>query len=316
MWVDPGPNRSGSGAACRYSLSTVNLIDAHVHLYPPEINRDPAGWAAAAREPHWATLCTRRRRDGQPVQTFPSVDDLLRALDRASVARAVLLGWYWETPAACHLQNTFYAACVRAHPDRLLAFATFHPAAGETGVRTELQRAADAGLCGLGELSPHSAGFGLDDPAFVAALEFAAAQRWPVNLHVTDPDSRDFPGRVATPLDDFVHFAARHPAVAFILAHWGGLLPLRHSGPLPPNLYYDTAASPLLYGQDIWRRFCATVPAERVLFGSDHPLNLYPRIDPLPALERLVAEVHRSELDAAALRAIVRDNARRLLRLP
>jgi predicted TIM-barrel fold metal-dependent hydrolase len=22
------------------------VIDAHVHLYPPELNRDPAGWAA------------------------------------------------------------------------------------------------------------------------------------------------------------------------------------------------------------------------------------------------------------------------------
>jgi len=23
------------------------VIDSHVHLYPPELNRDPAGWAAA-----------------------------------------------------------------------------------------------------------------------------------------------------------------------------------------------------------------------------------------------------------------------------
>jgi len=52
-----------------------------------------------------------------------------------------------------------------------------------------------------------------------------------------------------------------------------------------------------------------------VLFGSDFPLNLYPGIDAEPNLSRLVAEVHRSELDAAALRAIVADNAKRLLRL-
>jgi len=293
----------------------VSLIDAHVHLYPPEINRDPVAWAAAAGEPHWAKLCTRRRRGGQPVQTFPSVDDLLRAMDGAGVARAVLLGWYWEKPATCRVQNAFFADCVRAHPDRLSAFATLHPAAGPAGVLAELGRAADAGLCGLGELSPHSAGYALDDPALVAALGFAAARAWPVNLHVTDPDSRDFPGRVDTPLEDFVHLAERHPATTFILAHWGGLLPLRRARPLPDNLFYDTAASPLLYGQDIWRRFCAKVPPEKVLFGSDFPLNLHPGIDPLPAMERLVAEVHRSELDAAALRGIVRDNARRLLRI-
>lgn len=293
----------------------MNLIDTHVHLYPPEANRDPAAWAAANREPHWAALCTRRRRGGQPVQTFPSVDELLRAMDRAGVARAVLLGWYWERMATCRGQNAFYATCIRAHPDRLSAFATFHPSAGETGVLDELQRAADTGLVGLGELSPHSAGFALDDPVFDAALDFAASRRWPVNLHVTDPDSRPFPGRITTPLDDFRLLAARHPTVTFILAHWGGLLPLRGGGPLPDNVYFDTAASPLLYGQDIWRRFCTQVPAERVLFGSDFPLNLYPGIDPLPTMERLIAEVHRSELDAAALRVVVRDNARRLLRL-
>lgn len=293
----------------------MTLIDAHVHLYPPEVNRDPAGWAAAAGEPHWATLCTRTRRDGRPVQTFPNVADLLGAMDRAGVARAVLLGWYWEKPATCRRQNEFFAACVRSHPDRLSAFATLHPAAGRAGVLDELQRAADGGLCGLGELSPHSAGYAIDDPAFVAALEFAETRRWPVNLHVTDPDSREFPGRVATPLEDFVRLAERHPATTFILAHWGGLLPLRHDQTLPGNLYYDTAASPLLYGQDIWRRFCAKVPAERVLFGSDFPLNLYPKIDAAPMMDRLIAEAHRSELDATALRGIVRDNARRLLGL-
>lgn len=293
----------------------MHLIDAHVHLYPPKVNRDPAGWATTAGEPHWAKLCTRTRRDGQPVQTFPDADELLRAMDRADVARAVLLGWYWEKPATCRMQNDFFAACVRSHPDRLSAFATLHPAAGQAGVLDELQRAADGGLCGLGELSPHSAGYAIDDPVFAAALEFAAARRWPVNLHVTDPDSRDFPGRVDTPLADFVRVAEQHPKTNFILAHWGGLLPLRREEPLPGNLYYDTAASPLLYGQDIWRRFCAKVPADRVLFGSDYPLNLYPKIDAAPTMERLVAEVHRSELDAAALRGIVRDNARRLLGL-
>lgn len=293
----------------------MTLIDAHVHLYPPEVNRDPAGWAAAAGEPHWATLCTRTRRDGRPVQAFPNVADLLGAMDRAGVARAVLLGWYWEKPATCRRQNEFFAACVRSHPDRLSAFATLHPAAGRAGVLDELQRAADGGLCGLGELSPHSAGYAIDDPAFVAALEFAATRRWPINLHVTDPDSREFPGRVATPLEDFVRLAERHPATTFILAHWGGLLPLRHDQTLPGNLYYDTAASPLLYGQDIWRRFCAKVPADRVLFGSDFPLNLYPKIDAAPMMERLIAEAHRSELDATALRGIVRENARRLLGL-
>ncbi len=294
----------------------MKLIDAHVHLYPPEVNRDPAGWAAKAGEPHWAQLCTRRRKNGRPVQTFPGVDDLLRAMDTAGVGRAVLLGWYWERPETCRIQNRFYAECLRAHPDRLSAFATFHPGAGLKDTLAEIGRAQEAGFCGLGELSPHSQGYPCDDPVFGAALEQAGKLGLPVNLHVTDPESRDYPGRVETPPADFLRLARRYPQTSFILAHWAGLLPLRTAEAMPANIYYDTAASPLLYGQDIWRQFCAQVPVERVLFGSDFPLNLYPGIDAQPNLSRLVAEVHRSELAAMPLKAIVADNARRLLRLP
>src|SRR5580704_10473136 len=105
----------------------MGFIDCHVHLYPLEINRDPAGWAAAAGEPHWAALCTRRRKDGRPVQGFPDLDRLLLDLDAAGIERAVLLGWYWEKPESCRSQNRFYAECVKLHPDRLSAFATVHP---------------------------------------------------------------------------------------------------------------------------------------------------------------------------------------------
>src|SRR4051794_25231807 len=103
------------------------IIDAHVHLYPREVDLEPAGWAARQGERHWGVLCTRRRRDGRGVQSLPTVDELLVAMDAAGVSRAVLLGWYWEKPETCAWQNRFHAACVRAHPDRLAAFATLHP---------------------------------------------------------------------------------------------------------------------------------------------------------------------------------------------
>lgn len=288
----------------------MGLTDCHVHLYPPLINRDPAAWAAVHGEARWATLCTRHRKDGRAVQGFPSLDELLRAMDAAGVARAVLLGWYWERAENCRAQNDFFARCVRVHPDRLAAFASVQPRAGESAALEEVRRASDEGLVGLGELSPHSQGYACDDAAFAAVLALAGELGLPVNLHVTDPDSRVFPGRVETPLADFVGLARKFPRVKFVLAHWGGLLPLRDATVARlANVFFDTAASPLLYGQDIWRRFLALVPAERVLFGSDFPLNLYPRIDGEANMARLVAEVHRSGLDAVQLRAILQENA-------
>ncbi len=261
------------------------IIDAHVHLYPPAVNRDPAGWAAAHGEKHWAELCLRQRKDGKPVQTFPSVDQLLRDMDAAGVAKAILLGWYWENHATCVAQNKFYADCIRAHPDRLAAFATVQPKAGPVAFE-EAVRARDDGLAGFGELSPHSQDFAIDDPVWRQILRLAAEWKVPVNLHVTDPVSRKYPGRVETPLADFVRLAKEFPATTFILAHWGGGLAWSPEALALPNVWFDTAASPLLYGREVWTR----AKTDRVLFGTDYPLILYPLAETAPGFGGLLNE--------------------------
>ncbi len=279
------------------------IVDAHVHLYPPEVNRNPADWAAAQGEQHWAELCTRRRKDGKPVQTFPSMDQLLRDMDAAGVAKAVLLGWYWENHETCVLQNKFYADCIRAHPDRLAAFATVQPRAGTVAFE-EAVRAMDDGLAGFGELSPHSQHLAIDDPVWRQILMLAAEWKVPVNLHVTDPASRPYPGRVETPLGDFTRLAREFPATTFILAHWGGGLAWSEEAAALPNVWFDTAASPLLYGSEVW----AKAKSDRILFGSDYPLVLYPRTDVAPGFDGLIAEAKA----AGATDAVMDGNAIKL----
>lgn len=267
-------------------------IDAHVHLYPPAANADPLAWATARGETRWATLVTRRRKDGRAVQAFASVTDLLRDMDAAGISRAVLQGWYWENPATSVEQNSFYAECIRRHPDRLAAFATLHPAGGEAA--TDLvRRARDEGFIGLGELSPHSQHVALDDPKWRRILALAGELSLPVNLHVTDPLSRPYAGRVETPLADFLRLAQEFPRTKFILAHWGGGLAWSPEARALPNLWFDTAASPLLYGPEVWGK----APRERTLFGSDYPLVLYPRIEKEPSMENLLREARAAEAD-------------------
>ena len=297
----------------------MRIIDAHVHLYPPEVGRDPAAWAAARGETHWAALCTRRRRDGRPVQTFPSVDRLLHDMDAAGVELAVLQGWYWEKPETCAWQNRFYAECVRTHPDRLAAFATVHPSAGAAAVRSEIRRAHDEGLRGLGELSPHSQGYALDDAAFAAALALAGELGMPVNLHVTDPNTRRYPGRVETPLEDFVRLAKAHPQVTYILAHWGGGLPSWETNPIMrqdlARVFYDTAASPLSYDDRIWRTTLDLVPPAKVIFGSDYPLILYPKTGREPGWRDLLEEINGAGLTPEEKGLVLAGNAARVLGL-
>jgi hypothetical protein len=303
------------------------IIDAHVHLYPPEINADPAGWARRNNEPQWGLLATRVRRNGRRVQSFPSASELLKALDGAGVDRAVLQGWYWHRHDACARQNAFYAECLRQHPDRLAAAVTVFPPAGWDHVHTELTKARDAGFQGIGELSPHAQGYAVDHPVFSEMVRVAGDWRWPVNLHVTAPDARPYPGMVPTPLADFAALAGRFPQTVLVLAHFGGMesdeanggggdasggdsAPPQLSSPLiqGPNIYYDSAAAPLSYDSSIWRR----MPAGRVLFGSDFPLNLYPGLDSEPDLRRFVEGTRRdSGLPAGELAAVLGGTAKR-----
>lgn len=250
----------------------MGLVDHHVHLYPPELNRDPAGWAAARGESRWAGMCARTRRDGTPVQEFPGVDDLLRAMDEAGVERAVLLGWYWEKAETCAWHNRAMGGWVAAHPDRLSAYATIHPGATAAEVRAELARARDEGLCGLGELSPHSVDASIESEGMRAALELAQAWRWTANLHVTEPRAKPYPGMVLTPEADFRALARAWPRVDFTLAHWAGGYDVRDL----PNVRVDTAAAPLIYGEKAWAMRGVSVRADQVLFGSDYPLRLRP----------------------------------------
>lgn len=295
----------------------MRIIDAHVHLYPPEVNLTPAAWAEAHGERHWATLCTRVRKNGQPVQGFPGVAELLRDMDAAGIERAVLLGWYWENHDTCVRQNRFYAECVRAHPDRLSAFATLHPAAGVEAVKDEIRRAVGEGLCGLGELSPHSQGVAIDDPVWREALVMAGELGLPVNLHVTEPQSKNYPGKIETPLGDFVRMAREFPATKFILAHWGARLPLDSElgsqARACANLFYDTAATPLIYGREVFRKMIDAVGAKRVLYGSDHPLNLYPENSDGPQIGALIDEIRGVGLSETELSAVAGGTADKIL---
>jgi predicted TIM-barrel fold metal-dependent hydrolase len=287
------------------------VIDAHVHLYPPEVGREPAAWAAAHGEGHWATLCARRRKDGSAVQLFPTVAELLGDMDTAGVEKSVLLGWYWEKPETCARQNRFYAACVRAHPDRLAAFATIHPDAGAAAL-DEIRRAKDDGLIGLGELSPHSQHVAIDGPAWREVLVLAGELGLPVNLHVTDPDSAPYPGRVETPLEDFVRLAHEFPRTSFVLAHWGGGLAFEPASRELRNVHFDSAASPLMYGREVWSRAATAVGADRLLFGSDNPLRLFPKTEAGVGLASFACEA-KAALAQEDVAAVLGGNARRVL---
>lgn len=294
------------------------MIDAHTHAYPPEVFADPAGWARTQGEEHWAKLVGPRADGKRSLQGFADRATMLRAMDAAGIERCVLLGWYWEWQETCVWHNAVMAEWLRASPDRFSAFACVQPLGGAAALE-DLRRARGMGFSGIGEVFPAAQGFAMDNPAWEKVLEWTAAEKMPVNIHVPEVEGRDYPGYVAASLRDYQRLARTHPKVNFIFAHWGGLLPLMTPSAEARahlrNVYYDSAASPLLYDPAVYRHVVDVVGAERILFGSDYPLRVFPREQKEPDFTRPLAEAQKSGLTKKELELVLGGTARKLLGL-
>ena len=258
------------------------IIDAHTHRYPAEVIGDPHAFASSMQEGHWLELVSPE--NGPRLQGWADRTRMIADMEEAGIDRCALLAWYWEKPETCRLHNDWHARWIKEDPDRFYAFAAVHPAMNDPV--EELQMRHDQGFSGIGECHPMAQGFTMRDPTWLACMEFASEKGWPVNFHVTEPVGHDYPGRIPTPLEDFLWLARQFPKLKIILAHAGGLLPFFELNPrLKPelaNIYYDLAACPLLYESSLYRLLIDTVGHEKIIWGSDYPLRVFPQKQKTP----------------------------------
>lgn len=286
------------------------IIDAHVHAYAEELWAQPGDWARQRREEHWAWLAS------SPLQGWADGPRLVADMDRDGLERSLLLGWYWQRSETCEEQNRWYAQWIKEYPDRLLAFCAFCPAGEAEKDLDTLERAREQGFRGVGELLPTVQGYSVRDSKLRPVWEWLVGAKWPVNFHATEAAGHEYAGRVDTVLNDYVWLAREYPELRIILAHWGGGLPFFELNPrvrgVLGNVWYDTAASPLLYDPDVWRRVLDLVGPERILFGSDYPLRLHPGSGDGPGWNRLLSEA-RAALTEAEQSAVMGGNLLRIL---
>jgi predicted TIM-barrel fold metal-dependent hydrolase len=109
-----------------------------------------------------------------------------------------------------------------------------------------------------------------------AVVALATSLGLVVLIHASEPVGHRYPGKGTSTPDRLLSLIERHPRARFILAHAGGGLPFYHLMPevaaATGNVWYDTAAAPLLYRPEVYRRLIDLVGVERVLFASDAPL--------------------------------------------
>lgn len=234
----------------------------------------------------------------------------------AEVEKAVLLGWYWENAETCFLQNEWHADWIREDPGRFIGFAGLHR--GMKDPVEELKKRRDQGFQGIGECHPWVQGSSPRDEKWMQCMEFAGNEGWPVTFHVTEPVGHDHPGRIATPFEDFLWVAREFPELKIILAHAGGLFPFYELNPkVRPelkNVYYDLAACPLLYEPSIYRQLIEVVGYEKIIWGTDYPLRVFPKFQAEPDFASYKSYlVDQAELNPSERKAIFGQNILSLL---
>ena len=253
------------------------VTDFHTHILPPWLSREREKWAE--RDATFGELLA------DPRARLASAEDLISAMDEDGVDRSVTMGFGWTDLELARECNDYIAESVLAHPDRLIGFGSVNPAWGDDGLR-ELERCAQMGLKGLGELHPDTQGFDLGDADTMRPiLEVADEHGLVVTTHSSEPVGHQYQGKGRTTPDVLLRFienARMYPNVKIICAHWGGGLPFYALMPevkdALENVWFDTAASPFLYDASIYSMVSRIVGVDRVLLGSDYPLMRLRRI--------------------------------------
>jgi len=156
----------------------------------------------------------------------------------------------------------------------------------------------------------------------------AAEAELVVLFHVDEQVGRDHPGRVQTAPEDFQWIVEACSNLRIILAHFGGGLVFhrlnRGVRKAFERIWFDTAASPLLYDSRVYQAAITCGAGDRLLFGSDFPLITFPRqsrTSPVtqgegmgrPDLLAHLNQIRESGLSESELDRILARNAAKLL---
>lgn len=292
----------------------MHVIDFHTHYYPPEVFGDPRQFARKRGESHWQGLVAPSGK--ATLQGWADEASMLRLMDAAGVERSVLLAWYWENDETAVLQNRWYAELIQKYPDRFSAFAAVPPQNHQLRME-ELKFAVENGFKGVGELHPWVQGLELLNDEFAEVFAFTQSNGLMLNLHVTEPVGRAYQPKVQTDFGVIQQLIERYQHQVFILSHLGGLAAFHHLNPYIKekwgNVFYDLAATPLLYDPSVLSLATKVVGAERILFGSDFPLRCFPKRDKSPNFETMVKWVEKTQLSEEEKSKIFTHNAQKLL---
>ena len=284
----------------QFGYNAPMIIDFHTHVFPPRVKERRNEYINS--DPCFSLLYSN------PRAKLATTEELINSMDEAGVDLSVVLNIGWLSHELCVETNDYILASVSRYPDRLIGFCGIQPTAGDAAI-AELERCASAGARGIGEMRSDMQGFNLADGAIMKPVIDAIAKHNLILLtHSSEPVGHQYAGKGSITPDVLYSFILAFPQLKLVCAHWGGGLPFY--GTMPEvanaltNVFFDTAATVLLYQPHIFTEVSHIIGDDRILFGSDYPLTTQ---------SRPIAQVRSLQLAEEQKAKILGDNAQRLL---
>ncbi|MCJ7769039.1 MAG: amidohydrolase family protein [Dehalococcoidales bacterium] len=276
------------------------IIDFHAHIFPPQIKKNRSRYIDS--DPCFAILYS------DPKAKLVTADELIASMDRAGVDISVILNIGWTTHELCLETNDYILESISRYPQRLVGFCSVQLYSPEAALR-EIERCVQGGIKGIGELRPDMQLFDMGDDQLIDPLvDIMKKHNLIMQIHASEPVGHIYPGKGAVTPEVLYPFIANNPDLTIVCSHWGGGLPFYALMPevkrAISNVYFDTAASPLLYSPRIYEQAVQLVGTDKILFGSDYPLLQQ---------ERCLKEIESCNLPKDSRNLILAGNARRLL---
>jgi predicted TIM-barrel fold metal-dependent hydrolase len=276
------------------------IIDFHTHVLSPRIKENRSRYVES--DPAFALIYD------DPKARIATADELIDSMDRDGIDISVIVNYGWSRHELCVETNDYILESVARYPKRLVGFCAVQPYTSEAAL-AEIERCARGGIRGVGELRPDMQLNDFTQKGVMEPLvEVLIKHRLILLTHASEPVGHVYPGKGSVTPDRLYAFITSFPDLPIVCAHWGGGLPFYTLMPevrkALENVYFDTAASPFLYRQEIYHQVCQLVGADRILFGSDYPL--------MPP-SRLLREINSVNLPEEARALILAGNARRLI---
>src|SRR5262245_10105503 len=193
------------------------IIDFHTHIFPPDIIARRG--RLLRRDPFLEELYS------SPKAKMATAEELIASMEADGVDLSVTFPFGWSDPGLAEECNSYIIQAMRAYPGRIIGLAAVQPLAGARAI-AELERCAQVGMPGFGELMPHGQGYRLSDTRLLAPLVEAAQHLGMFALtHASEPVGHLYAGKGDVTPAELQAFVAAFPHLRVVAAHWGGGLP-------------------------------------------------------------------------------------------